>query len=780
MAPEKLSQSFSEKYSQLIRRNAIWPTLLTAIILLLMFYQPLILGESDNSPLFIPLAQFAHPDLLPIWDIHQSGGMPVWGDPYGVARLNVIDSALYSLLSPLSGIVPNIRVFYLLLNLLVLCGGMFAFARRNKLSPPAAAFASLVILFIPQYVLGVLGGVWLDILALTLLPVILLFMQNLIERRSLFWFSLAALFYAWQLLRAAATVTIITTVFIFLLYLVFALSRKEGASAKSLANSGLLMLLAIVTGFLAASYVYAPFFEYVRFAHIKTSLQLISLQDFILFFLPSYNGGMVQSSARFAFYVGVGVLLLAGYGVLLRRRAKTVIIAGGVILCLLAAWLGRPYEAGLAAPFLLVFLAAIGLDAIVAHQYQLPALRRSLDVYMILSFSFFAVMLTVLLLNKAAFMHHILQQIPLLTIPLQQRFYKTALSEGVVIFSFVVATLVIVWAGLRGKIGAGFFSLIMLLLVTIDLLLINYKIDFPAPPKEAATVEQLTMLKEDATLYRVFSTLNIPLPEYQTLSESDQMPLERMHEFYMESGFNEPDVRGMRNPFFSKYARLVSRFGEIVEEPIPVQYIDPERLNFDRAMLDMLNVKYILCNSPIYDPRYRSLSDSGLFIYENTSVLPRAFWVDSVAVLPGRRAIFDAMKSIDFSPTKVMYIETQPPFNVVGHDSNNITLDFYNGRKIELTADVQQPAALLLSEIYYPAGWRVLIDGIPAQLYRANYFLRAIFLQPGTHNISFQFAPLSFVIGWWTSLVFFGMLLLAALTSTVMSLRTSIRSKRPG
>ena len=248
----------------------------------------------------------------------------------------------------------------------------------------------------------------------------------------------------------------------------------------------------------------------------------------------------------------------------------------------------------------------------------------------------------------------------------------------------------------------------------------------------------------------------------------------------MESGFNEPDVRGMRNPFFSKYARLVSRFGEIVEEPIPVQYIDPERLNFDRAMLDMLNVKYILCNSPIYDPRYRSLSDSGLFIYENTSVLPRAFWVDSVAVLPGRRAIFDAMKSIDFSPTKVMYIETQPPFNVVGHDSNNITLDFYNGRKIELTADVQQPAALLLSEIYYPAGWRVLIDGIPAQLYRANYFLRAIFLQPGTHNISFQFAPLSFVIGWWTSLVFFGMLLLAALTSTVMSLRTSIRSKRPG
>jgi len=773
VASEKNPESFSQKFSRSMSRLAIWPTLFAAILLLLVFYQPFVLTESNRGPLFVPVGVFLHPNDMPIWNSHTNCGMPIWGDPAGVARLNIFDSAFFSVLQPLRSFVPDVEFLYLFLNLLMFCAFVFALARQNKIAPAPAAYMALVLLLAPQYVYTVLSGAWMEILSLCLLPAVLLFTQLFLQRRTLLWFALASFFYAFQLLRASAVISIVTTIFMLAIFVLQLFSKPARTTIAYKFKGGLLLLAVIIVGFLTAAYVYAPFVEYFRFAHLEASRHALSLADLLLFLLPSFNGAVLQSTPHLTLYFSVSILFFAGFALLLRRDAAVYAFAALVVFSIIASIMGWAFAGVYAIPILLVFLAGFGLDALAA--FKKNALKgdsiRRVDIFMIMTFSVFIAVAALLLINKSAFMHHILKQIPLLPIPGQQAYYRTVLTKGALSLVFIGFAFIVIRLFLRAKIGAGAFVIIALLLTLIDLLLVDYKIKI-APQEQQLPRSQLQRLQQDDSRFRIFSTLGESFTEFESMTNCSPMQLDVVRDFYSESGYNEPDMAGMRNPFFSKYTRLVSRFGEIIEEPIPVQYIEPARLNFDRSMLDMLNVKYILCNSPIYDPVYRAISDSGVYIYENSAILPRAFFVDSVAVLAGRRAIFDAMKAPDYYPTKVLYLEKTPPFQVQHSDSNQIEVTHSSGRTIKLEANIKQPAVLLLSEVFYPAGWKAFVDGDNVEIYRANYFLRALFVRQGVHEIEFQYRPFTFIAGWWISAVVIGLLLATLLVGVILESRT--------
>ena len=51
------------------------------------------------------------------------------------------------------------------------------------------------------------------------------------------------------------------------------------------------------------------------------------------------------------------------------------------------------------------------------------------------------------------------------------------------------------------------------------------------------------------------------------------------------------------------------------------------------------------------------------------------------------------------------------------------------------------------SEIYYPHGWKVLVDGKAQEMLRVNYVLRGLWIEPGNHKISFEFKPAAYYTG---------------------------------
>jgi hypothetical protein len=127
----------------------------------------------------------------------------------------------------------------------------------------------------------------------------------------------------------------------------------------------------------------------------------------------------------------------------------------------------------------------------------------------------------------------------------------------------------------------------------------------------------------------------------------------------------------------------------------------------DLSKLGLLNVKYIVSEFDIPESRLELLQQFGSTrIYENPLALPRA-WVQPINVTPGAQIL------------------SEPDIR-------------QDGNAQDLKA--QGPGLLVLSEINYP-GWRVWIDGAPAQIQTVDGILRGVALSAGNHSVRFEFRP---------------------------------------
>ncbi|MFA5713561.1 MAG: hypothetical protein WC960_05225, partial [Bacteroidales bacterium] len=108
---------------------------------------------------------------------------------------------------------------------------------------------------------------------------------------------------------------------------------------------------------------------------------------------------------------------------------------------------------------------------------------------------------------------------------------------------------------------------------------------------------------------------------------------------------------------------------------------------------------------------------------------------------------------------------------VEGASSDSISIDErvellrYSPNRLEYSSSSPYDRLILFSEIYYPAGWRAFIDGVPTEIIRANYLLRALKVPAGDHLIRFSFKPHSIVKGAHYSAMASGVLLLLLLFS---------------
>ncbi|MBS1735963.1 MAG: YfhO family protein [Bacteroidetes bacterium] len=73
--------------------------------------------------------------------------------------------------------------------------------------------------------------------------------------------------------------------------------------------------------------------------------------------------------------------------------------------------------------------------------------------------------------------------------------------------------------------------------------------------------------------------------------------------------------------------------------------------------------------------------------------------------------------------------------------------------QINYLYESKTPQVAVFSEIYYPFGWDVYVDGKKDNYFKTDYVLRGMYLPAGKHSIEFKFEPKSYTIGRMISII---------------------------
>ncbi len=177
-------------------------------------------------------------------------------------------------------------------------------------------------------------------------------------------------------------------------------------------------------------------------------------------------------------------------------------------------------------------------------------------------------------------------------------------------------------------------------------------------------------------------------------------------------------------------------------------------------LYDLLGVKYVLADkgAPPGDERLVPVytADPEIDVYLNTAALPRAFLVYRSQVVSDHAAAWQAIHAPGFDPVQTVIVERGEPLHAApGAGERRVSFAGYGLNHVELAATTPVSGFLLLSDVYYP-GWRVDVDGAPAELLRADYAFRAVLLPPGEHVVRMRFVSPPWRVGLAVSLLTWG------------------------
>lgn len=153
-------------------------------------------------------------------------------------------------------------------------------------------------------------------------------------------------------------------------------------------------------------------------------------------------------------------------------------------------------------------------------------------------------------------------------------------------------------------------------------------------------------------------------------------------------------------------------------------------------VLSMLNDRYIIVDPDAYP-------------LVNKNAYGNCWLVDSCVNASTPDEEIALIGSVDLRSKAVIGKDFQSYANVKpgvsGADS--ISLSYYAPNELRYDYDISSDRTAIFSEIYYPQGWKAMIDGKdPLDIFRADWTLRAANLPAGKHTLTMRFEPRSYTV----------------------------------
>ncbi|WP_341835860.1 YfhO family protein [Chitinophaga pollutisoli] len=293
---------------------------------------------------------------------------------------------------------------------------------------------------------------------------------------------------------------------------------------------------------------------------------------------------------------------------------------------------------------------------------------------------------------------------------------------------FIVAAFALGWAWLKGKLAATPVLAILAGLVALDQIWISNrylgKEHYVTPTEYSAIFApspvDVEIRKDPDPYYRVLNTTRF----------EDAI-----------SSYHHKSVGGYSPVKLARYQDLIQH----------------QLSKGNQGVLNMLNTKYIIFQN----------QQGQLSYQQNPGALGNAWFVDSLVWAKNADDEMKALDSLPFEHAAVVDERFRAALNgfTPGRDSSSqIRLTRYGLNELQYKSNNSRAGLAVFSDIYYPAGWKLFIDGQEAEIIRANYLLRAAKIPAGQHDIVMKFEPRSYYLGnKITGISSIGMLVLLAL-----------------
>lgn len=297
---------------------------------------------------------------------------------------------------------------------------------------------------------------------------------------------------------------------------------------------------------------------------------------------------------------------------------------------------------------------------------------------------------------------------------------------------FLVLAFVIFYVWMKGKLTSEWMIGGLISLTVIDLLTVNSRyLNKESFVPKGQMMSRLAMKSDadekilsDTSLHK--RVLNLSVSTFNDASTS----------FYHQS------IGGYHGAKSKKYQELIDfhidaeirKFYEVINE----SYGNDSALTklfTPLQVLNMLNTQYVILGSN---------KGKETFLVKNPVAFGPAWFVGNIVEVPNADSEIVMLNKINLREAALIqkkYTSELKNKNFSNPHENQIRIIKYIANEAVYEADLKNDAFVVFSEIYYPYGWNVYVDGKKSSHVSVNYVLRGMALPAGKHKIEFKFEP---------------------------------------
>ncbi|MCP4314348.1 MAG: YfhO family protein [Bacteroidetes bacterium] len=291
-------------------------------------------------------------------------------------------------------------------------------------------------------------------------------------------------------------------------------------------------------------------------------------------------------------------------------------------------------------------------------------------------------------------------------------------------FLLIAIAFVLTWFYARKKVKLTWFLAGLALLITVEMWLVDRrylnKDNFVSKREQenaTAANQADTYILQDPDIH--FRVANLTLSPWQDGTNS----------FYHKS------IGGYHGIKLRRYQDLIEGYlSPGLQNIIGALNSKPTAIEMDSVLaaeqvLNMINTKYLILN-PNGQPLH------------NTAAMGHGWLVKNVRIVENPDEEYMALGNTDL--TRVAVVDKRfgelISKDLLNSEANGtVKLTEYRPNRMTYQVSAGQKSLAVFSDIYYGESWQASIDGNPVPHLRANYMLRALPIEAGTHTVEFEF-----------------------------------------